>query len=381
MGALFPCPIFPSPEELTDAPSICLPNLLSFASLSNPNNTLDLMPGVNHSSECYMECYQEYLVNALNFYDSCTDELAALPPGLCPVIKNPALPLANMQTYRAQTCCKCCTYHILACSQFSHANTCFAHCSASNEVDYNCLSSIIDNFGTNQSGKPDLFDYSCPMPAQNYAMIAQMFAADLCCFANENAVLVSMNQVYPPCFMNYMATSAVPADASYFCVNGTLRDMGTVEVSVNMKFTTGLPDMNNELSTQTLRGTMMSVTQVTGTNPSQITVLKYTYFSDAAQTVEVPTIAGATSGVFTSLVMISSSENSTWAAVADAMSAPSYGPTLCGAYQQDPSLCSSSIIADDYFAASPWDLSAAPSTMPQLWLLAMLVITSMLLSF
>jgi hypothetical protein len=170
--------------------------------------------------------------------------------------------------------------------------------------------------------------------------------------------------------MNYMTEFAV--DASYFCVNGTLRDMGTVEVVLNMKFTTGLPDMNDELSTQQLRGTMMGVIQVAGTNPIQITVLKYTYYSDTAQTVEVPSVTGATSGVFTCLVMISSSENSTWAAVADAMASPTYGPAMCAAYQQqDISLCSAAILEDDYFPASPWDLSAAPATLlPSVWLLA-----------
>lgn len=244
------------------------------------------------------------------------------------------------------------------------------------------MAPIIENFGADTSGQPDLFDYSCPLPPANYEMIAQSFASNLCCFANQNAVMMSINQVYPPCFMNYMATAMVPADASYFCVNGTLRDMGTVEVALNMKFTTGLPDMNNELSTQTLRGTMMAVTGVAGTNPTQITVLKYTYYSDEAQTVEVPTVVNATSGIFTCLVMISSKDNTTWAAVADAMASPSYGPTICGAYQQtDFSLCSASIIEDDYFDAKPWDLSAAPAILPNLWMLVVVSVAVMLTTF
>jgi hypothetical protein len=248
-------------------------------------------------------------------------------------------------------------------------------------VDYNCLTPVIASFGANTTGQPDFFDYSCPLPANNYQFIAQQFAAELCCFANQNAVLLSINQVYPPCFMNYMATAATPADASYFCVNGTLRDMGTVEVALNMKITTGLPDMNNELSTQTLRGTMMAVTGVAGTSVTQITVLKYTYYSDAGQTVEVPTVSTATSGVFTCLVMISSSDNSTWAAVADAMASPAYGPTMCGAYGQDTGLCSASILEDDYFPASPWDLSAAPVLLPNVLLLAVVGVAVMLTSF
>lgn len=253
--------------------------------------------------------------------------------------------------------------------------------SASNEVDFNCLAPIIENFGADTTGKPDLFDYNCPLPAQQYTQIAQLFAAELCCFANQNAVMMSVNQVYPPCFMKYMTTAPVPADPSYFCVNGTLRDMGTIEVTLNMKFTTGLPDMNDELSTQTLRGTMMAVTGVAGTNPSQITVLTYTYYSDAAQTVEVSSVSSATSGVFTCLVMISSVDNSTWAAVADAMTSPSYGPTMCGAYQQtDVSLCTASVLEDDYFSASPWDLSAAPAILPNMWVLVALSVAVMLTS-
>ena len=106
VGALFPCPALPSPDELTEAPSVCLQDLLSMVSLANPNNTLDIMPGANHSEDCYVECYQTYLINALDFYDSCTGELSSLPPDQCKVITNPELPLATMQTYRAQTCCK-----------------------------------------------------------------------------------------------------------------------------------------------------------------------------------------------------------------------------------------------------------------------------------
>mmetsp|Transcript_6824 Transcript_6824/g.11337 ORF Transcript_6824/g.11337 Transcript_6824/m.11337 type:complete len:418 (-) Transcript_6824:4688-5941(-) len=353
VGAMFPCPIFPPPDELTDAPSICLPNLISLVSLASPNNTLDLLPGANHSSECFIECYQDYLVNALDFYNSCSGELAALPTGMCPIITNPAMPLASMQTYRAQTC-------------------------SSNEVNTNCLTDIINNFGADTSGQPDLFDYSCPMPAANYEMLASQFASQLCCFANQNAVLVSMNQVYPPCFMNYMSNAANSPDATYFCVNGTLYDMGTVEVTLNMKFTAGLPNMTNEVSTQTLRGTMMAVTGVTGVNAAQITVLKYSYYSDTGQTVEVPSIVGATSGVFTCLVMIASSENATWSAVAEAMAAPSYGPTICGAYGQDTSLCSAAVIASDYFVASPWDLSAAPVLLPNVWVLCIVAVAVIL---
>ena len=76
---------------------------------------------------------------------------------------------------------------------------------ASNPVDYNCLSPIIDAYGADTTGQPDSFDYRCPFPAENYEMLSQQFASQLCCFANQNAVLVSMNQVYPPCFMNCMS--------------------------------------------------------------------------------------------------------------------------------------------------------------------------------
>lgn len=242
-------------------------------------------------------------------------------------------------------------------------------------MNYNCLAPIIDGFGEDTTGKPDLFNYNCPYPAANYEMLARQFASQLCCFANQNAVLVSMNQVYPPCFMKYMSNAAVSPDATYFCVNGTLYDMGTVEVVLNMKFSSpALPNMNVELSTQTLRGTMMGVTKVAGTSAAQITVLKYTYYSDAAQTVEVPTITGATSGVFTCLVMISSSENSTWAAVANAMASPSYGPSMCVAYGQATTQCSAAVLAQDYFHASPWDLSAASTLLPKLWVLGLVAV-------
>jgi hypothetical protein len=253
--------------------------------------------------------------------------------------------------------------------------------SASNEVGSNCLAPIIDKFGADTTGQPDLFDYNCPLPPTNYEMIAQGFAAELCCFANQNAVQVSINQVFPPCFMNYMSNAAVSPDATYFCVNGTLYDMGTVEVSLNMKFSTGLPDMNNEASTQQLRGAMMSATGVPGVSPAQITVLKYSYYSDIDQTVEVPTVTGATSGVFTCLVMISSEDNSTWAAVSNAMASPAYSPTMCSIYQQqDTSLCKASVLADDYFSASPWDLSAAPVLLPNIWVLGIIAVAVMFTS-
>jgi hypothetical protein len=244
---------------------------------------------------------------------------------------------------------------------------------ASNEMDLNCLAPIIENFGEDTSGQPDLFNYACPQPAGFYDQLSQNFASTLCCFSNQNAVLVSINQVYPPCFMNHMANALVPVDATYFCVNGSLYDMGTVEISLNMKFTTGLPNMNDEASTQTLRGTMMGVTGVSGTSAAQITVLKYTYYSDNAQTVEVPTITGAPSGVVTCRVMISSSEISTWAAVAEAMASPTYGMQMCSAYGQDTSMCTSSVIEDDYFTAQPWDLSASPPMfLPNVWVLALI---------
>ena len=48
--------------------------------------------------------------------------------------------------------------------------------------------------------------------------------------------------------------------------------------------------------------------------------------------------------------------------------------------QQDTSLCKASVLADDYFSASPWDLSAAPVLLPNIWVLGIIAVAVMFTS-
>jgi hypothetical protein len=72
VGYLVDCPAYPSKDQITDAPSICLQDLMSLKS-GMPN--MSDISGGNRSDDCQLHCYQQYLERSLDLFETCGDEL------------------------------------------------------------------------------------------------------------------------------------------------------------------------------------------------------------------------------------------------------------------------------------------------------------------
>jgi hypothetical protein len=77
-------PIYPSPSELVNAPSVCLNDLLSFATKAAP--AISSYIKGNFSSYCKQNCYyDDYLPSAIDLFSGqCLTELTNAK-GYCPL--------------------------------------------------------------------------------------------------------------------------------------------------------------------------------------------------------------------------------------------------------------------------------------------------------
>lgn len=97
VGYLVECPAYPPKSAITDAPSVCMQDLMSLG--GGMPNMSDIMMGGNRSQDCQLHCYQTYLERTLDLFDSCESELKVSR-------FQKVAQISTFQVYRGQVCGK-----------------------------------------------------------------------------------------------------------------------------------------------------------------------------------------------------------------------------------------------------------------------------------
>mmetsp|Transcript_26194 Transcript_26194/g.38801 ORF Transcript_26194/g.38801 Transcript_26194/m.38801 type:complete len:434 (-) Transcript_26194:190-1491(-) len=331
MGYLFECPVFPSKDAITDAPSVCLEDLASLA--AGMPDISEIATSGNRSDDCQMDCYQTYLERAMDFFNTCNSEVQNSP-------YQKVAQLSIFQVYRGQVC-------------------------AFNGKDDNCVDLLTDLVpNISDPSQSPLFDYSCSFPDEAYVLLCNEFESMKCCFGNQLTILEqTFNMMYAPCAMDRLSKCPM-MDVSSFCSEGTLTDLGNVQttIAMNISYSQGLPDMSNETSVLIFRSVLGGAV---GLLPTEVAILSYQYYNNTL----LPTsnIESAVSGTFTYMVIMASTTNSSWNSVVEQLDTPEYEGAIAQTYNTDPSNVVVTVGDYDYYTADPIDTSRGFRSLPGLY--------------
>jgi hypothetical protein len=95
LGYLYSCPIYPDPSKITEAPSVCLDDIIALK--NGPPDLLEIATSPTRGEDCYENCYQTYLERSIDFWQQCGADVD--------VVDYPILDkLEILETYREQAC-------------------------------------------------------------------------------------------------------------------------------------------------------------------------------------------------------------------------------------------------------------------------------------
>lgn len=305
LGYAYSCPIFPPPENVFNAPSVCLTDLVAMTQNGPPDIT-ELIGGSTAES-CEHNCYQTYLDRSYDFFASCSGELG---------VNNTVLAgIKNFQVYRSQ-----------GCVQNNDGNNCFDMLKQLMPIDFSPTPApTAAPAGTPTPAPPPnpLFDYTCPYPSTVYQNFCGAFASFKCCYGNEISMLEqTFNKLVAPCVQNNMKAICPTVDPEVYCTFGSKGSVGTSPALVRMNISRaeGLPNMYSENEVMNFRSI---TTQPLMLSPLTAMVTSFVYYNGDTPIVGSD-ITGATSADFNLLITQQWSSNATWANIVTQMGAPSY---------------------------------------------------------
>jgi hypothetical protein len=205
---------------------------------------------------------------------------------------------------------------------------------------------------------PDLlFSYQClPSPTPYQQLCAALLAPMGCCIANQIAILTSINQTLAPCTMDYVTRycPALGVDLTTFCPNGTLQDLGTIQAFIKLTYPAaqGLPKMSSYDGYIYFRAV---VTKLLGLSPLQVAVLSYAYYNGTTSLGQK--MAGATSAEFRYQIMISGTDQDSFAATLNTMRTSVYPGSIAAGYGKPPTVVTQFVIEKTgYYVADPIEI-------------------------
>ncbi len=95
MGYLYSCPIYPAPSKITEAPSVCLEDIIGLK--TGPPDVKDIATSPTRHEDCYVGCYQDYLNRAIDFFQTCGNDLNVTE---YPILEQ----IDGLEVYREQAC-------------------------------------------------------------------------------------------------------------------------------------------------------------------------------------------------------------------------------------------------------------------------------------
>mmetsp|Transcript_7954 Transcript_7954/g.13202 ORF Transcript_7954/g.13202 Transcript_7954/m.13202 type:complete len:507 (-) Transcript_7954:231-1751(-) len=383
LGYKFACPVFPVPQDVVDAPSVCIPDLLAIAPIiiQGAAGLQQLIgPYLNTSdfdtTTCGRRCYQNYQYASHDFYYSCRQELNATKAPI-------ATALLNYQEFRNQAC------------------------SLDPATGANCYASITSL--TDGSVPVDIFDFTCNylgVPAQNNFVMGQVCSklAPFGCCAATGISMLFQNQIgglaaagsggsvdpkfFPPCLLQYLKDSCPQVALTEFCTNGSIATTSTVLGSVVIPRVDSqapgvyeFPNVYNKTSVLTLMGIISQVLVTYGfggspynfvkDTPFQVQITDYIYYNG---TVALTPTGGqmysspyggdydaATSGNFTFQLVMQDVNASTAQALYALLANPQFAQTVGYVYTgQSPNAATGQVDSFPYFFdANPLDVGTA----------------------
>jgi hypothetical protein len=184
-----------------------------------------------------------------------------------------------------------------------------------------------------------------------------------CCLANQVAILTSINQTLAPCTMDYLTRSCPTlVDLTNFCPNGTQQDLGTIQAYIKLNFpaTQGLPKMSSYDGYIYFRAV---VTKVLNLSPLQVVVLSYAYYNGTVSLGQ--SMTGATSAEFRYQIMISGTDEASFAATLNTMRTAIYPGSIAAGYGKPPTVVSGfAIEKTGYYVADPIQVNGSGRTCP-----------------
>ena len=339
LGYVFDCPIFPSPNEVFEAPYACIMELKSsltpvLTKISSGGGSISdvfssYLSNLN-SQGCHRNCYQTYINQSLDFYDTCGKALDTAPYNTTyPVAFN----LEKFVDFRGQNCVE-------------------------NSDSKNCFGLIYQKKIESQESttKINLLDPTCQYsaftdqyPASYRASLVSAVMSGACstisgwgcCYANQ-INMIAMAQVnetglefFPPCLLRYLTLSCPALNPINFCSNGsntnmsvvatgtiTLKSIPTVNKLPNVYDITNYnvvpSDGQSVLYLQGVIATAFTSAGIYTVDPLSVEILSYTYYNSSTMTSkhQTSTVSGlppypaeadystASAGVFSYAVVI-----------------------------------------------------------------------------
>ena len=265
LGFLYNCPNFPGPDEIFDAPYVCLTQLtrilppgfaggltggggdMSFASLADSLTNVHNYMESNFTENCQRRCFQLHIEQANSFYGQCVDELMTwTTPSNNNNTRYPEVwILKGYQEFRNQVC-----------AADTHGNNCFGKVQKFLPTYYGGSSAVVpdlnifdtdcnyyDDVTKNQEGMEDICtefqNFGCCF-GNAVAMMAQSQTNATAVF-NHNAI-----KMFPPCLLRYLKHTCGDADHGNaldpveFCSAGANGNMTVLTGAVTMGARTNL---------------------------------------------------------------------------------------------------------------------------------------------
>lgn len=316
LGFLYGCPAFPSPSELFNAPSICLPEVIALLpasaksalkGLKSGGGSIDMStitPSMNHtkaylssnfSQNCRRDCFQRYIGQANDFYNSCNDQLIKYANktnqnSMYPLVYK----LEAYQEFKNQICVE-------------------------NDAGANCYDTLSSINPVTRKSKPEVnilaydcnylqgSDWSTFQLNEMYALpqICSTLGANGCCVANQVAMIAQSQtnssaqatyntksiptavKMFPPCLMHFLSSASCKStDLTTFCRKGANGNLTTILGTIQMDQDGGkMPSVYKEDQVLTLQGVIslnLPGFDISRTKAPvmQVEIIDFAYFND-----------------------------------------------------------------------------------------------------
>lgn len=390
LGYTYSCPTFYPPDQVYDAPSVCLQEWVGFVrtatGISDPDGTFQQTYLGNPNwttNSCGRNCYQEYQERSNKFYLTCAQEIATYPNATTEI---PLLTLLNTyQEFRNQ-----------ACGKNDFGDNCYVSINSVVSSSSTSTSTVNPlNFECNYAGLTDTWNQQL---YSSNAQVFQQFCANfgsLGCCAASGINLVQQNQlnftnpiIFPPCLLQYLNDGCSSVDLLDFCNNGSIANQTTLTGTFTIpKVTTGqlpFPDVYDKTSVQQLQGVITNAFASLGFGvqpykfipnyPYQVLIIGYDYLNASGNSL-TPTNGSvyyppqgdynnATSGVFTYQLVVQNLNESLASDLAAAQLNPQLAGAVSGAYTGGQALVTATSLAGPITEkAIPLDVSSASNLM------------------
>ena len=335
LGYLYSCPDFPDPEDIYEAPSVCLEQYLEVIMKlkmgQKPVNPEVIASG-EYSEYCYTNCYQVYVDRAEEYIEECSQYIAS----------NFTAISESLNAFRG-----------ISCGETNYTV----------QENENCYDQLQDMTGGSDGSPSPLSDFTCTLydPAM-YPQVCTQFSANGCCFGNQAVMLgQSLMNPIPPCLNRYCVDIAPTTDLCGRHINFAT---GNIKGSVYLDFAPpALPNMYNNETVLIFQAGLMGPL---GLLPTKVAIFDFTYFNNGVPiTDNSPSgYTSATSGNFSYLITLVQTTEAELAEVSSTLSSPTYAGALQQQVFQNAGTVTVAVGADRYYPSDQIQTSGARNVSP-----------------